>query len=443
MRTHGRRVAAGRRVFRLAGRTLLPFLTCCALAVAAVPVAAGAQAAAEAPDHVGGLVAISTFANVTQDPADDWLGEGIAETVATDFDAAGLTVVGPGASGPDSAGAGPDASPAGILSLGRALGARWVVTGGYQRLGERLRITARLVDVGTGAVRRAVRADGATGELFALQDRIAAGLLTDGDPAGASGRVALAERPAATFPEPEPRPLGGAAAGGRRVAEGELVAELAPEPPATGETRAGMEPGPLVMPGTAGRIAPAPEAPALESEPGRPRRGAPPGVAARPPTGGAAGPPSAAAAMRPPTGGVGGFGVASSAGILTGRPSVRPARTNTPPRIDGRLDDAVWRDATVITDFVQQTPLDGAPATEQTEVYLAYDTQNIYLGVYAHYSNPADIRANRSDRDQTFADDTLTVYFDPFLDQQRAYVFSVNGYGVQGDAVLDSQSRGF
>ena len=97
----------------------------------------------------------------------------------------------------------------------------------------------------------------------------------------------------------------------------------------------------------------------------------------------------------------------------------------------------------MITEFVQQTPLDGAPATEQTEVYLAYDTQNIYLGVYAHYSNPADIRANRSDRDQTFADDTLTVYLDPFLDQQRAYVFSVNGYGVQGDAILDSQSRGF
>ena len=67
---------------------------------------------------------------------------------------------------------------------------------------------------------------------------------------------------------------------------------------------------------------------------------------------------------------------------------------------------------------------------------IAYDSQNIYFGIYAHYSDPRQIRANRVDRDQTARDDTVRVYFDPFLDQQRAYVFSVNGYGVQSDSVL-------
>ena len=274
-----------------------------------------------------------------------------------------------------------------MLSLGRALGARWIVTGGYQRLGERLRITARLVDVTTGAVRRAVRADGATGELFALQDRIAAGLLSDGAPAG--------DRACRD---------GGAGRGGGRPPSGTGTAPARRRNPGR---RTACD-------GAAGRGSSSLRA-ARNARGGRP--GEPDGggagprarAFAAPPTE----PPSGAAAARPPTGGVGGFGVASAAGILTGRPSVRPTRTDTPPRIDGRLDDVVWRNATVITDFVQQTPLDGAPATEQTEVYLAYDTQNIYLGVYAHYSNPADIRANRSDRDQTFADDTLTVYFDP------------------------------
>ena len=42
------------------------------------------------------------------------------------------------------------------------------------------------------------------------------------------------------------------------------------------------------------------------------------------------------------------------------------------------------------------------------------------------------------DRDQTAGDDNVRLYFDPFLDQQRAYVFSVNGYGVQSDSVLNS-----
>ena len=46
------------------------------------------------------------------------------------------------------------------------------------------------------------------------------------------------------------------------------------------------------------------------------------------------------------------------------------------------------------------------------------------------------VRANRVDRDQTIGDDTISFYFDTFLDQQRAYVFTLNGYGVQGDSLM-------
>ena len=52
-----------------------------------------------------------------------------------------------------------------------------------------------------------------------------------------------------------------------------------------------------------------------------------------------------------------------------------PTRTDTPPVIDGRLDEEVWKSAGLITEFVQQAPLDGAPATEETEVYVAYDSE--------------------------------------------------------------------
>jgi hypothetical protein len=77
-----------------------------------------------------------------------------------------------------------------------------------------------------------------------------------------------------------------------------------------------------------------------------------------------------------------------------------------------------------------------AAATEQTDVYIAYDSERLYFGIYAHYSDPTLVRANRADRDQTENDDTVTVSFDPFRDQQLGYSFSVNGYGVQGDSVL-------
>ncbi len=126
------------------------------------------------------------------------------------------------------------------------------------------------------------------------------------------------------------------------------------------------------------------------------------------------------------------------------RVTVRPVRTRTAPDIDGRLDDAVWQDAAQITDFVQERPLDGAPATESTTVYIAYDNSNIYLAFHARYQDPGIMRANRVDRDWAgFGDDTISVYFDTFLDQQRAYVFSVNGYGVQGDSIVAGRGGGF
>ena len=66
----------------------------------------------------------------------------------------------------------------------------------------------------------------------------------------------------------------------------------------------------------------------------------------------------------------------------------------------------------------------------------------LYVAFRAHYTDPSIMRANRSDRDRAFRDDNFSVYLDPFLDQQRAYVFTVNGYGVQGDSIVNSRAGG-
>lgn len=120
---------------------------------------------------------------------------------------------------------------------------------------------------------------------------------------------------------------------------------------------------------------------------------------------------------------------------------VRPPRTEHSPTIDGRLNDTTWVNAVRITQFVQLAPVAGAPSSEKTEVYIAYDSQNIYLGFYAHYADPRMLRANRADRDRATGDDAFSVYFDPFLDQQRAYVFTVNAYGIQSDSILSAGGR--
>ena len=127
-----------------------------------------------------------------------------------------------------------------------------------------------------------------------------------------------------------------------------------------------------------------------------------------------------------------------AAADATGQPVVTPIRVEEPPGIDGLLDDETWRGAARLSTFVQTTPVEGAAASEPTEVYIAYDGENLYVGVRARYADTGLMRANRADRDQIAEDDTVSLFFDPFRDRQRAYQFTVNGFGVQGDAILNS-----
>jgi len=120
-------------------------------------------------------VAVMTFANITREPSDDWIGTGIAETVSSDLkNIAGLTVIGRArvfdALRNISSDTSLDESLA--IDIGRRLGATWVVVGGFQRIGELIRITAHFVEVATGASRQTVKVDGRIGDIFSLQDKI-------------------------------------------------------------------------------------------------------------------------------------------------------------------------------------------------------------------------------------------------------------------------------
>ncbi len=421
---------------------------------------------AQPPPRVGDSepIAVLPFTNLSPDPEDAWLGDGIAETLTAELAAQGLTVVGPVGLPVAMTGGAVSVEDAGgdLGRLHRRLGARRAVTGSYQQIGRRLRINARIVDLPSAVVVHAARADGERHEIFALQDHIAAELaagLSTGRfrtatlqpprlPAAGGRRAAVVppgprDEPPLPFSAPAStrRPVEAAAAPGAVARREPAVTAPVPSAIAGHEWAETAAIGGALVGPEREKTAPAPSAGAGRDASAT----APTAATARrnpePARGGVPGGASGGAAVPSPAGGTAGLGIASAAGILTGRPSVRPERTTTAPRIDGTLDDPVWERATRIAEFVQQRPLDGAPATEDTEVYVAYDNDNLYFGVHAHYSDPGLIRANRADRDQTFIDDTVALYFDPFLDQQRAYVFSVNGYGVQGDSLLESSAE--
>ena len=151
-----------------------------------------------------GTVTVIPFANISGQPDDDWIGTGIAETVTADLERfRELSVVGREAFldflNNDPPGRGAALSDEALArDLARELGVSWIVAGGFQRLGDQLRITARIVNVETGTARETVKVDGRLDEIFALQDRIVAEL--GGSLAGLAGREAqsmmVARRPA-------------------------------------------------------------------------------------------------------------------------------------------------------------------------------------------------------------------------------------------------------
>jgi DNA-binding winged helix-turn-helix (wHTH) protein/tetratricopeptide (TPR) repeat protein len=116
-------------------------------------------------------VAVLDFENVSGDSSLAWLASGIAETVSNDLRAATLRVIdriqvveAVGRIGRD------------LAALRAALAIDLAVVGSFQRSGDRLRITGRVVDATTGETRADAKADGALEQVFELQDRVVAQL---------------------------------------------------------------------------------------------------------------------------------------------------------------------------------------------------------------------------------------------------------------------------
>ncbi len=116
---------------------------------------------------------------------------------------------------------------------------------------------------------------------------------------------------------------------------------------------------------------------------------------------------------------------------------VRASHISEPIKIDGRLDEPAWARAEAATDFRQQEPQEGAPATEKTEVRVLYDSKNLYFGIRVWDSEPRRINARELVRDADFAnDDKIEILLDTYHDQRSAYRFAVTPLGTQQDALI-------
>jgi hypothetical protein len=112
-------------------------------------------------------------------------------------------------------------------------------------------------------------------------------------------------------------------------------------------------------------------------------------------------------------------------------------------RVDGRLDEAAWRSAPAIADFIQKEPVEGAQPTDITEVRFVYDDGSLYIGARMRSTGEAPIQAPMSRRDSGLDQaEYVLVSLDTFLDRRTAYAFGVTASGVRVDRFYPSDDEG-
>ena len=346
-------------------------------------------------------VAIVPFVNISGQPDDDWIGVGIAETLAVEFQHRSMFVI--IAAEPVAAALrqsqrtddAPGELPL-LAEVGRDLNTRWVLSGGFQRSGDQLRITGRLVDVSNGSIVRASRVDGSVADIFLLQDQLALELVDE-----AEDRNRMAINPPAQSAIP-PSGVAVDPPAQRAIPDGAATTSRAPSSTEPG-ARARRQPTP--EPGVAGLAAPAP------------------GVIDGPP------PPVPPEVINRDA---------------RGEATIRATRVTEEIRLDGALNEQTYQRVSAITGFVQQAPDEGAPATEKTEAWILFDDDNLYVaGRVWDSAPPSQWVANEMRRDtrQLRQNDTFAVILDTFYDRRNGVAFYTNPLGAIADFAITNEGN--
>ena len=116
---------------------------------------------------------------------------------------------------------------------------------------------------------------------------------------------------------------------------------------------------------------------------------------------------------------------------------IRPFFTQEAIEIDGHLNEADWTRAQVIDDFNQQSPDEGQPSTERTEVRMLYDAEKLYIGFECYDSQPEKIVANEMRRDgMLWQNDNVYIMLDTYGDKRQCFFFRTNALGALSDTAV-------
>lgn len=121
--------------------------------------------------------------------------------------------------------------------------------------------------------------------------------------------------------------------------------------------------------------------------------------------------------------------------------TVKVSRTQAIPILDGYLEPEVWRQVQPARNFYRYDPLNGMPSSQETEVYMLYDDDAVYIGAILYDTAPDSVLTQLGQRDSGENNsDMFAVYLDTYNDRQNAFSFMVSAAGVQTD-IKFSQGR--
>src|SRR5216684_2358583 len=122
------------------------------------------------------------------------------------------------------------------------------------------------------------------------------------------------------------------------------------------------------------------------------------------------------------------------------RATLRAVRITSPLKVDGKLDEEVYRTIPSISDFIQQEPHEGAPATEKTEIWLLFDDANFYVVARCWDSHPERMIATemRHDGSRIPRNEDLAFGLDTFFDHRNGYNFEQTPIGGMMDAQISN-----
>jgi hypothetical protein len=113
---------------------------------------------------------------------------------------------------------------------------------------------------------------------------------------------------------------------------------------------------------------------------------------------------------------------------------LKPARTDNAPVLDGVLDDKAWQAGPLIdSNWVTYSPMFGNVLPQRTDVYLAYDNDNLYFAFYCYDNEANKIKTSITQRDNLWNDDWVGFSLDAVGNKQSGYDLFINPNGMQGD----------